>query len=113
MQQYAMDKWAKIEASRLQWVRTNQKSRSVEKYQGLMDAASSDDHVNVGMKIILPAKVYGSPCFYFEAFQDAVAILRQLGKPDIFLTFTCNPKWPEITSALNPGEQPCDCPDLS
>ena len=26
---------------------------------------------------------------------------------------TCNPKWPEITAALNPGEQACDRPDLS
>lgn len=113
MQQYAVDQWAKIEASRLEWVRANQKSIRAEKYQGLMDAAASDDHVNVGMKIILPATVYGSPRFYSEAFQDAMAIVRQLGKPDIFITFTCNPKWPEITSALNPGEQPCDRPDLS
>ena len=38
-----------------------------------------------------------------ENFQDAVAISRVHGAPDIFSTFTCNPKWPEITEALEPG----------
>ena len=76
-----------------------------------MDAASSDDPVNVGMKIILPA--FGSPRFYSEAFHKAMSIVRQLGKPDLFITLTCNPKWPEIKSVLNPGEQVCYRTDLS
>ena len=87
-QQYAVDQWAKTEASRLEWVRRNQKSIRTEKYQGLMDATSSDDPVNVGMKIILPATVYGSPRSYSEAFQNAMSIVRQLGKADLFITFT-------------------------
>ncbi|GFS08743.1 hypothetical protein ElyMa_003021000 [Elysia marginata] len=41
-----------------------------------------------------------------------MVIVRHLGKPDIFITFTGNPKWPELISALNPQEQACDCPDL-
>jgi hypothetical protein len=24
--------------------------------------------------------------------------------PDLFITFTCNPKWPEITAELLPGQ---------
>ena len=78
-----------------------------------MDAVHGGDLNDVGVKIILPSTIYGSPRFYSEAFQDAMAIVRHLGKPDIFITFICNPKWPEITSALNPGEQVCDRPDLS
>ena len=77
-----------------------------------MDSASSDDPVNVAMKIILPVTVYGSPRFYSEAFQDAMSIVKQHNKPDLLITFMCNPKWPEIKSALNPGEQACDRPDL-
>ncbi|GFR57562.1 helitron helicase-like protein [Elysia marginata] len=42
-----------------------------------------------------------------------MAIVRYLGKPNTFITFTCNPKWPEIISALNSQEQACDRPDLS
>ena len=67
-QQYVVDQWAKIEAGHLGCVRRNQKSIRAEKYQVLMDATSSHDPLNVGMKIILPATVYGSPLFYSEAF---------------------------------------------
>ena len=67
-QQYAVDQWAKKEVSLLEWVRRNQKSICAEKYQGSMESASSDDPVNVGMKIILPATVYGSQHFHSEAF---------------------------------------------
>ena len=79
----------------------------------MRDSASSDDPVNVGMKIILPATVYGSPRFYSEAFQDAMSIVKQLSKLNLFITFKCNPKWPEIISPLIPGEQAFDGPDLS
>ena len=34
------------------------------------------------------------------------------GKPDLFLTFTCNPKWPKITQNLLPGQTASDRPDL-
>ena len=100
MQQYAVDQWAKIEGSRLDWASINQKTIRADKYQGLMDAVHAGDQVNAGVKIILPATIYGSPRFYSEAFQDAMSIVRQLGKYDFFVTFTCNPKWPEITAAL-------------
>uniref|UniRef100_A0A8L8KNB1 Helitron_like_N domain-containing protein n=1 Tax=Heligmosomoides polygyrus TaxID=6339 RepID=A0A8L8KNB1_HELPZ len=34
------------------------------------------------------------------------------GKPDIFLTFTCNPYWKEIQSNLYAGQTAADRPDL-
>lgn len=33
-------------------------------------------------------------------YQDTMAIVRALGKPDLFITITCNPKWCEITELL-------------
>ena len=36
-----------------------------------------------------------------QAFQGAIAIVRKFGKPDLFITFTANPAWEEITSELN------------
>ena len=30
------------------------------------------------------------------ALQDAKARVAALGKPDLFVTMTCNPDWPEI-----------------
>ena len=35
-----------------------------------------------------------------QLFQDSMAICRAFGKPDLFLTMTANPKWPEIQEAL-------------
>jgi hypothetical protein len=41
-----------------------------------------------------------------------MAIVRQYGKPDLFITMTCNPKWEEIVSTLKPGEIAIDRPNL-
>ena len=45
-------------------------------------------------------------------YQDAMAIVRTFGKPDLFVTMTCNPTWPEIAAALLPGQTAQDRPDL-
>ena len=47
-----------------------------------------------------------------QLYLDAMCIVARLGKPDIFLTFTCNPKWEEITENLLPGQTASDRPDL-
>ena len=47
-----------------------------------------------------------------QLFQDAIAICRHFHKPDLFLTMTANPKWPEITQNLFPGQIATDCPDI-
>jgi hypothetical protein len=36
-------------------------------------------------------------------YLDAMAIVRAFGKPDLFITMTCNPKWEDITSNLIDG----------
>ncbi|XP_065640398.1 uncharacterized protein LOC136072928 [Hydra vulgaris] len=41
-----------------------------------------------------------------------MAIIKKYGKPDLFITFTCNPKWREITENLYPGQNANDRPDL-
>ena len=41
-----------------------------------------------------------------------MAVITKFGKPDYFITFTCNPKWKEITSALLPGQSAWDRPDI-
>lgn len=45
-------------------------------------------------------------------FQDAMSIVRRYGKPDLFITITCNPKWPEILTELKQGQTPQDIPDI-
>ncbi|XP_050890239.1 uncharacterized protein LOC127095612 [Lathyrus oleraceus] len=42
-----------------------------------------------------------------------MAISSKLGFPDLFLTFTCNPTWPEITRLLSPKNLKAhDLPDI-
>jgi hypothetical protein len=43
-------------------------------------------------------------------YQDAMAISRVYGPPDLFVTFTCNAKRKKISDALRfePGQQPCN-----
>ena len=48
-----------------------------------------------------------------EYTQDALTYVRNYGKPDLFITFTCNPKWKEIQEALLPGQQAIDRHDLA
>jgi len=41
-----------------------------------------------------------------------MAICRHFGKPDFFVTFTCNPQWTEIKEALLPGQKLEDAPHI-
>jgi hypothetical protein len=43
---------------------------------------------------------------------DAMALVTTYGKPDVFLTMTCNPNWPEIHDELFPGQTAQVRPDL-
>ncbi|CAN1332160.1 ATP-dependent DNA helicase PIF1 [Linum perenne] len=97
-QQYVVNAYALIEAERLEWIRDNQRKLRVNYYNGLMDAfLQGDTNVHLtGKHIILSSTHTGSPRYKFENFQDAMAICRWGGFPDLFLTFTCNSQWPEI-----------------
>ncbi|CEF61709.1 Helitron helicase-like domain-containing protein [Strongyloides ratti] len=44
--------------------------------------------------------------------QNALAVQRHFGKPHLFITFTCNPKWPEIINSLPKGFKATDRPDI-
>jgi hypothetical protein len=48
-----------------------------------------------------------------ECYQDSMAIARHLGPPQLFITMTANPNWPEIKQELLPGQQVTDRPDLA
>jgi hypothetical protein len=46
-----------------------------------------------------------------QLYQNAMAVVRKFGKPDLFVTFTCNPTWPEIVTAFD-GQSATDRPDI-
>ena len=35
-----------------------------------------------------------------QLYQDAMAVIRSYGKPDLFVTMTFNPHWPEIENEM-------------
>ena len=35
-----------------------------------------------------------------QLFQDSMCLVTHFGKPDLFVTFTANPRWEEVTVAL-------------
>ena len=43
---------------------------------------------------------------------DAMTLVQRFGKPDIILTITCNPCWPEIKLQLGDSDLAQDRPDL-
>jgi len=47
-----------------------------------------------------------------QNYQDAMAIYRWARCSDAFVTFTCNPQWPEIKRTFLLGQQPQDRLDL-
>ncbi|XP_062006831.1 uncharacterized protein LOC133723982 isoform X2 [Rosa rugosa] len=115
-QQFLVDSYATIEEHRLDYIRKNQRNLRSETYKDLFTVASTgiNEGRNLGQKIILPSSHTGSPRYMINNYQDAMAICRQYGNPDLFITFTCNVKWPEILRYFEniPGYKPEDRPDI-
>lgn len=112
-QQFAVDMYVKVETERLAFIRFNQAKLRSEDYIHLRDAIHSDGDVeSVGRLTILPSSYIGSPRHMHEYAQDAMTYVRNYGTPDLFITFTCNPKWMEIERELEPGQKPQDRHDI-
>ena len=110
-QQYCCDQWLKIEQQRLNYIRFHQKQIKAELYQGLADAIAADEPEMAGRLTILPSTLIGSPRHNHQNYQDAMAIVRKYGKPDLFITFTCNPEWIEIKEAIG-NQSTWERPDI-
>ncbi|XP_028807349.1 uncharacterized protein LOC114762065 [Neltuma alba] len=71
-------------------------------YRGLTDAIllGEREAAAQGKRIILPSSFTGGPRYIMGNYQDPMAICNWAGYPQLFITFTCNPKWPKVTRAL-------------
>jgi hypothetical protein len=114
-QQYIVDAYVKIEGNRLNYIRMNQKNLRVEHYRGLMDhvhGMADNKDIKAGKMVILPSSFQGSPRAMQQNYQDAMALVRKYGKPDLFITMTCNPQWKEINENLKEWQRSEYRPDL-
>ncbi|XP_042969156.1 uncharacterized protein LOC122301855 [Carya illinoinensis] len=114
LQQFVIDMYVKIETSRLDYFRKKQQHIRSELYQGIVDTITlGETNVsNVGKRIILPSSFIGGPRDMRKRYMEAMALVQRYGKPDIFLTMTCNPNWKEITNELHMHEESQNRPDL-
>jgi hypothetical protein len=104
-QQYIVDGYIKSEANDLNFIRHHQSTLRAESYTTLVQHAESDaqqDGLLPGRRVILPSTFQGS----------AMAIVSKFGKPDYFITMTCNPQWLEIIENKLYNEKTENRPDL-
>lgn len=117
-QSYVIDAYCCMEESRLNHYRSKAfqlKYRTASfnevramVYTGVTDASEA------GQRVILPSSFIGGPRYLYQNYLDSVALCRKYGCPDLFITFTSNPLWSEVTNALAiiPGQCSADRPDI-
>ena len=115
-QAFLTDAWVQVEMNDLNWLRQNQSQLRSDLYNGLMDRLASDEELgvqDVGKAMtILPSSFHGGPRYMKRQFQNAMALVVRFGKPDFFITFTCNPQWPDILRELPQCVKPSERADL-
>lgn len=73
----------------------------------MQDAVVNDASINsndVGKIFILPSSFINSWQYLHKYTQDVFTYVLNYRLPDLYITFTCNPSWTEITGK----EQPVD-----
>ena len=114
--EFYCDLWAQMESRMAHFHR---QPAQQAKYRAARVAAVEDQLSNgigaaeIGQPVIrLPSSFVGSAKYYQQLYLDAMALPKRFGKPDLFITMTCNPGWPEIRNALPPGAKWHHHPDI-
>lgn len=113
--QWVVDIYVRIEGTRLSFIRSHQSQLRADLYLNLSDfmqQRARNQNLRIGKQVILPSSFIGSPRNMNQNYLDSMAIVQKFGKPSLFITMTCNPKWTEIVQNLEPGESAHFRPDL-
>ena len=107
LQQFVVGTNIKIETSKLDFHRKLQTEIRTEILQGVMDsvAIGQTQGFRVRHRIVLSASFVGGPRDMRRKYLDVMTLVQKYGKPDIFLTMTCNPMWKEIQDNLQYHEK--------
>ncbi|ENN70626.1 hypothetical protein YQE_12665, partial [Dendroctonus ponderosae] len=116
-QQYLVDAYVKIESNELWWYKSNMQQIRQSGYPNLLNylerrARMESSNCRVGTVQILPPGFRRGHRYQKRQYLDAMTIVARHGKPDLFITFTCNPTWPEITTNLLYKQKWQNRPDL-
>ncbi|XP_019100927.1 PREDICTED: uncharacterized protein LOC109132923 [Camelina sativa] len=98
-QQFLVDSFSAVESHRLSYIKFNQSKLRCENYNSIKKAAEggTTSMNEQGKQVNIPSSFTGGPRYMVQQYYDAMAICKHYGFPDLFITFTCNLKWPEIT----------------
>ncbi|XP_035831868.1 uncharacterized protein LOC110869885 [Helianthus annuus] len=114
-QQFLVDAYTMIESERLNFIRFQQiklRSDSLNSLKNVQEVGQSDLS-HTGQPVILPSSFTGGSRYMMQNYLDAMALCRNYGYPDFFITITCNPKWPEIVRFIGDSSiKPEDRPDI-
>lgn len=114
-QQFLVDAYTMMESERLSFIRLQQKKLRLDSYKDILNNVrdGNTQASNTGKRILLPSSFTGGSRYMMQNYLDAMAIVRKFGYPDLFITFTCNPKWPEIVRLFNNKNlKPEDRPEI-
>ena len=114
-QQFIVDAYTMIESERMSFVKNQQPDLRSETFNMLVKLAEEENpEIKLrGNKVILPSSFTGSPRYMMQNYLDAMTICKVYGYPDLFITFTCNPNWPEIERFMSEkGLKSEDRPDV-
>ncbi|XP_022024880.1 uncharacterized protein LOC110925221 [Helianthus annuus] len=112
-EQFLVDGYTMIESARLNYIRTQQPKLRTQSLKNLNATVERGENnaSSCGKPILLPSSFTGGSRYMMQNYLDAMAICKSVGYPDLFITATCNPNWPEIyrclhDKALNAEDRP-------
>ncbi|XP_004252145.2 uncharacterized protein [Solanum lycopersicum] len=114
LQQYVVDAYITLETPILDFVSFNQDLFRMSILQGLFDVLrlGERDASSVGKQTFQPNSFTGGPRDMRQRYMDAIALVQNFGKPDLFITMTCNPSWPKLKEHLSSSDEVQNRPDL-
>ncbi|XP_022007740.1 uncharacterized protein LOC110907007 [Helianthus annuus] len=111
--EFLVDGYTMIESARLNYIRSQQPKLRTQSLKNLNATVESGENnaSSCGKPILLPSSFTGGSRYMMQKYLDAMAICKSVGYPDLFITVTCNPNWPEIyrclhDKALNAEDRP-------
>jgi hypothetical protein len=100
--EYLCDMYSRVEEEQLKYIRRG--LANVDHHENADDA---DERVP---DVELPTTFLGSRKWASEQTADSLALAHTYGKPSLFITMMCNPKWPEIQARLSSQQNAGDIP---
>lgn len=85
---------------------------SLENNLEILNAQNTNDDVRAGLTFLSSSTYVGGDSYMRQNMNNIIAISNKVGYPEIFLTTTCIPQWPDIKNALPSGQSVVNRPDI-